>query len=1201
MTPHYHEIAAILGRVRARWRMVQALQGVARAAAASGVVLLLAFVAWKLVGSGNRALLIIAALTLPLVAAAIVWGWLRVRRQASERQIARLIEEQHPELEDRLASAVEFGEERGDAPANPLVAFLLADAAKRASAIDPARVVSSQAIRRAGAWSAAAAVLLVAAVVTVKAPAERAYDLTRFTLFPQHLRLQVTPGDVRLRAGEPLKIAVTMDARHGGLTPTLEYGAGDRWQRVAMKAEKQGGQFAYSFPSVTSAFKYRVAAGPSASEQYAVTVLHLPHVARIDLRYEFPKGIGLAPRNEPDAGDIYAPPGTRVQLHVTTDKPVTSGALTLDNGRTLTLTPNGANVLDGELDVQQDGSYRVALNDRDGLNNPGDTEYFIRMLAHRPPEVRIVRPASDRQVTPLEEVAIDAHADAEYGIGKFDLVYSVRGGPNKVVPFAKARAQEGGVDGRSSLYLEDLHVQPGDLISYYAQAHDATRSGASGAARSDIFFLEVQPFEEQFTAAQSQAQGMSGGGDRSVEELAAAQKDIVVATWKLDRRNQAAGRQSAQDIKSVAKAQAALRTRVQEQMGQFNAAAMRDPRQPPRPGAQPDDGLNTANDAMGKASEAMGKATTSLDALKTSDALPHEMEALNELLKAQAQVKERQVTQQASGGGRGDYRRNLDLSSLFDQELQRLQQTNYETPQTSTSEKQASTDQALDRIRDLARRQDELARQQEDLANRRAQMTPEELKRQLERLTRDQSELRRQAEDLEREIARQSQQQRASSSSGDRQQQSGQQGESQSGSQSASQQAGTGQQAGGKQNDQMSAASKAMSDAAGELRRQNPSEASAKAASAADALRDLARRMEAGGPGADEMWRALGDMRLEANQLADAERQVASELRRLGQQQQGSGQSGDQARDALRRIGGEKQRLADRAQRVEQGIQKMLDASKQAKGGDQARTKALASAADELARQQLSSKMRQSAEALQKSADGASGEQTKDLAARADAEQRMAQALDRVSGALAQAASNESADARKMADQLSKVQDLRRQLDRVQRQMDALARGQQSSGSPESSDSPASGSKAAGEQGREGAGQSTDQQGSRLSDLEHVRDDLLKTLQQTRDMLAQSNDARGEAGLGFTPEGQARSLSAPGTQAFKQDFAKWQSLQRNANAALERLETSLSQKLQQQLSKDRLAAGGDDRAPAAYQSLVDSYFKALAQKKPPEP
>src|SRR5262249_47058197 len=155
------------------------------------------------------------------------------------------------------------------------------------------------------------------------------------------------------------------------------------------------------------------------------------------------------------------------------------------------------------------------------------------------------------------------------------------------------------------------------------------------------------------------------------------------------------------------------------------------------------------NDSMSKAIAAMGLAETALNAVKTTDALPHEMEALNELLKAQAENKRKQVARQQQGGGGGTGNTGSeDLSALFDRELQRQQQTNYENRPSTSQNNTPEKNDALERLRDLARRQDELGRNQQELAKHRDEMTAEELKRQLERLTREQSELRKEAEDL---------------------------------------------------------------------------------------------------------------------------------------------------------------------------------------------------------------------------------------------------------------------------------------------------------------------------------------------------------------------------------------------------------------------------------------------------------------------
>jgi hypothetical protein len=86
---------------------------------------------------------------------------------------------------------------------------------------------------------------------------------------------------------------------------------------------------------------------------------------------------------------------------------------------------------------------------------------------------------------------------------------------------------------------------------------------------------------------------------------------------------------------------------------------------------------------------------------------------------------------------------------------------------------------------------------------------------------------------------------------------------------------------------------------------------------------------------------------------------------------------------------------------------------------------------------------------------------------------------------------------------------------------------------------------------------------------------------------------------GIAGEGQGLALSAPGTEAFKQDFAKWEQLRAQATRVLEIAGTTLAGRLQARGANDRLAAGADDRPPSDYQKQVDSYFKALAAKKQP--
>ena len=98
-------------------------------------------------------------------------------------------------------------------------------------------------------------------------------------------------------------------------------------------------------------------------------------------------------------------------------------------------------------------------------------------------------------------------------ISDLELVYSVNGGAEKVLKLFKRRAS-GCPKCRAghTFYLEELGVQVGDSVSYYARATDNDAVRRRQAASSDLYFLRIRPFKKDFRQAQSQGGGGGGGG-----------------------------------------------------------------------------------------------------------------------------------------------------------------------------------------------------------------------------------------------------------------------------------------------------------------------------------------------------------------------------------------------------------------------------------------------------------------------------------------------------------------------------------------------------------------------------------------------------------------------------------------------------------------------------------------------------------------
>src|SRR5436305_1283041 len=124
-------------------------------------------------------------------------------------------------------------------------------------------------------------------------------------------------------------------------------------------------------------------------------------------------------------------------------------------------------------------------------------------------EIKITRPGRDFRASPIEEVTVAVDAKDDFGLKEVSLHYSVNGGPEKTIPMKAGGAKNS--SGSTILALEDFHAVPGDIVSLYATAKDARKT-----VSTDMFFIEAQPFERNYT--QSQQDGGGGGGGGGEEE-----------------------------------------------------------------------------------------------------------------------------------------------------------------------------------------------------------------------------------------------------------------------------------------------------------------------------------------------------------------------------------------------------------------------------------------------------------------------------------------------------------------------------------------------------------------------------------------------------------------------------------------------------------------------------------------------------------
>ena len=923
---HSSELNSYIVRLRHRLRLGAWLRGAAIfTGTALGITVALVLVLNRFAFPAHGVTAARLAIFIALACAAAFGIALPVVRLTRARAVRRA-EAANPDLQLGLTTF----EERVDRGEDPFLELLAADTLAKTEDAAPSSLVPENRLFALG--GAGLACLAVLVWMVAAGPGYLGYGASLLWTGPKKnaaplYAITVKPGNITVRrnSDELITARVTgMQPDKAQLFAHFQSAAG--WEPVAMQAAPDaGGGATYQFvlAGLPENVEYYVAAGPLVSPHYKVRVVDLPSVKQISVTYHYPSWTGMKPVTEEHSGDLRAIEGTDAAIEIQMDHPLKDGRLTLDTGQTIQLTAAPGNVYKGSIHMEKDGAYHVAALD-EGQPVRLSEDYFIATDKALPPEISIDRPAGDYRASPIEEVTVGVKAADQFGLKDMHLHYSVNGGSDRDVSLLKSPGAKN-ADGSYTLSLEDFKLVPGDLVSIYATARDG-----HSEARTDISFIQVDPFEREFSQSQQMGGGGGGGGGSDNQtEISKREKELIAATWKQQNDKTATPKDAAAQGQFLSDAQQKLRDQVMALSVRMQSRDISDANQV----------FTDFDKDMQAAAAAMAPSADKLKVMQWKDALPLEQKALQALLRAEATFRQIQVAfGQRGGGGGGGGNAGRDLASLFDLELD-TEKNQYETAQTASPAEQHEKD-----VEDALEKLDALAKRQEDLANQ--QRNPQQSFQ--ERW--QQEMLRREAEQLQRQMEQMAQngQQNANGSSSGQQSsssQSGSQGQSgsqsQSGSPSSQQQARgqssgsssgqsgeqSGGQAGGQSGDQrIQQALSRLQQATGEMRRDGTPEQNAEAArQAAERLRE-ATSLLAG----SQQQLARGDvdsLAREAGRLTQEERTQAARINKFAGQQSDSSASdanaGSPDLDSLMARLHERDQLAQERQQLSDDLSKL--------------------------------------------------------------------------------------------------------------------------------------------------------------------------------------------------------------------------------------------------------------------------------------
>ena len=276
------------------------------------------------------------------------------------------------------------------------------------------------------------------------------------------------PGNIEIIGGEPL----TLTAQFAGIVPRTarlyvrEKGV-QTWASFVLPVKQTGAS--HHFPNITRSFDYRLSAHDAQTPTYTATVHPRPIVTRISHRDRFPPHTAMPARIDQQGGDIIVPIGTEVSLTIEANKPLKSASLVFDDATELPAAVSSS-LAQATLTVKKDGRYRLHLRDPQMIANKDPVTYRIVALPDQPPDVRLLRPGQDIDLTESMRVSLVAEAFDDYGISRLQLRYQKDDDTDHILPIITTPGRE--IETSYHWDLSNLDLLPGDQITYRIRAYD---------------------------------------------------------------------------------------------------------------------------------------------------------------------------------------------------------------------------------------------------------------------------------------------------------------------------------------------------------------------------------------------------------------------------------------------------------------------------------------------------------------------------------------------------------------------------------------------------------------------------------------------------------------------------------------------------------------------------------------------------------
>ncbi len=421
----------------------------------------------------------------------------RIGRSLTYEEAARIVGRHFPEVKDKLLNLLQL-QQGGSAADNSLLQAAIEQKTAQLKPVPFANAVDFKDNRKYIKYAALPALLIVAVLCVapsfITEPSRRLLHPTVYYEKPAPFSFVVENDTLFAVRHDNFLLRVRIE---GETVPAEAFVSLDGINYRMQQEDKR--HYTYLFKNVRESMQFHLVAGEVTSRSHTLTVLPDPTVARFSLLLSYPAYTGKASERLENVGDVAVPEGTTVEWSFHTLSTDTlyfleekAGSDSLISYFASPLLPDKNGLVKHSRKVLQGMDYAFFVANHQVVAD--DTlRYTLTAIRDEVPMI-VAMEVTDSRVP--ERIYFKGRIKDDYGFSRLQFHLAVSNAKDSMrshfdtiaLPLAKELTQEF----YHSLNLNDLHLQPGDKVTYYFKEGAVYSNQVSSAARWLSFEVQIQ-------------------------------------------------------------------------------------------------------------------------------------------------------------------------------------------------------------------------------------------------------------------------------------------------------------------------------------------------------------------------------------------------------------------------------------------------------------------------------------------------------------------------------------------------------------------------------------------------------------------------------------------------------------------------------------------------------------------------------------